>query len=473
MSQPHRVIPILPPSGVEPFTKIQARRISGRFNRWRWAFVALTQLAFYGLPWLSLNGRQALLFDLEARRFYLFSAVLYPQDLIYLTLLLVISALLLFYATTLAGRVWCGFSCPQTVYTELFVWLERRFEGDRAARLRLDAAPWGAPKLLKRGGKHLAWGSLSLWTGLTLVGYFTPIRSLLAAMPAGQLGPWEGFWCLFYGLATYANAGFLREKLCQHMCPYGRFQGSLMDARTLVVAYDQARGEPRAARQRADGQATAGQGACVDCGLCVQVCPVGIDIRQGVQAACISCGLCIDACDRMMDKLRAPRGLVRFSSPQALQAGATATQALWQAVWRPRALIYFSLLAAASAALALGLWQRPDLRLDAMRDRSVLAREVGDGEVENLYRLQVMNASERPRQLRLRVEGPAGLLLASPGTLRLGPAQAEVITVALRLDAAAASRHAGAVLPIRFAVSGDAPGDEATASTDSTFLLPR
>lgn len=473
MNSPTRIIPLVPESGISRDPKIQARAVRGLFSRWRWALVWITQLVFYALPWLQINGRQAVLFDLEARRFFLFGAVLYPQDLIYLTALLVFSALLLFFATTVAGRVWCGFACPQTVYTEMFMWLEHRFEGDRLARLRLDESRWNANKLLRRGGKHLAWGALSLWTGLTLVGWFTPIRELMPALAVGALGPWELFWSGFYGLFTYTNAGLLREKVCQHMCPYGRFQGSMMDKNTLIVAYDTRRGEPRGARSRGSDARSKGQGDCVDCTLCVQVCPVGIDIRQGMQAPCISCGLCIDACDSVMDKLRAPHGLVRFATQTELESPVPGQGGLLAHLMRPRVLIYGGLLALAGCALVLGLWLRPTLRVDAVRDRGVLARQVEDGQIENLYRLQLMNASERERSLALSVDGLPGLRLASVPQVRLAPAAAETVTVVLRLDAAQAQALAGRIAPIRFRVNEQAETGSALALTESTFVVPR
>ncbi len=475
-----RVIPIRTESlfQVEPAHTIHARAAKGRFTRLRWLMVWLTQAVFYGLPWLTLDGQPALLFDLEARRFFLFGAVLYPQDMIYLTALLVASALALFLATTLAGRVWCGFSCPQTVYTEIFTWIEQRFEGDRLARIRLDAAPWSAHKLARRGGKHLAWGALGLWTGFTLVGYFTPIRSLALAVPAGALGPWEIFWTLFYGLATYGNAGFLREKVCQHMCPYGRFQGAMLDAHTLNVSYDSQRGEPRGARSRQADAAQLGLGSCVDCTLCVQVCPVGIDIRQGLQAACINCGACVDACDMVMDKLGQARGLIRFASVHELAQPAqrlSSAAKLALHLRRPRVWLYAGLLTLSAGMLAMGLWQRPTLRLDAMRDRSLLAREVEEGQVENLYRVLVMNASNDSRRVRLAVNGVPGLLMLEPASpVWLAPAAAQAVTVRLRLPAEAAQALRGQILPIVFTLQ-QAPGSppEAPAQAGSTFVLPR
>ncbi len=483
----HRVIPLVPIDatsggpGIEPAVKIQARHVSGRHARWRWALVWLTQAIFCGLPWLQWHGRQAVLFDLEARRFFLFDAVLFPQDLIYLAGLLVFSALLLFAATAIAGRVWCGFACPQTVYTEMFMWIEQRTEGDRLARLRLDGSPWNAHKLLRRGGKHAAWAGLSLLTGFSLVAWFTPARSLAAALPSLNLGPWEAFWIMFYSAATYLHAGLLREKVCQHACPYGRFQGSMLDSKTLVVAYDVARGEPRGARGRGEQAHQAAQakglGDCVDCTLCVQVCPVGIDIRQGLQAACISCGLCIDACDQVMDKLGAPRGLVRFGAMQAdagHHAPGASTDGWRAAMARPRVLVYGTALLLLAAAMAWGWAQRPTLRLNAIRDRSVLARQVEDGAVENIYRLQVMNASLQSHALRLHALSGHGdqaqaLQLTHRGSLSIEPAGATTLVVTVRMDAAQAQQHPRSrPIPIRFVVDDASVGAAAEATT--TFL---
>lgn len=467
-----RIIPIVPAVSVSNEDKIQVRSISGRFSRWRWAMVWITQLVFYGLPWLMMNGRQAVLFDLQADRFFLFGAVLYPQDLIYLTGLLVISALLLFFVTALAGRLWCGFACPQTVYTEVFLWIEHRLEGNRQARLRLDRSPWSIDKLLRRGGKYLVWAVLSVWTGFTLVGYFTPIHALAQAVPH-ELGPWETFWILFYGLATFGNAGFLREKVCQHMCPYGRFQGSLMDASTLNVAYDAHRGEPRSSRPRGTDPATQGSGACVDCTLCVQVCPVGIDIRQGLQAACIGCGLCIDACNQVMDKLGSPRGLIRLASAQELASPSAQPTALRNHLARHRVLIYAGLLVLVTVLTATTFAQRSTLRLNVIRDRAILARPVEGGAIENIYRLQIMNARETTRVLTIGVQGLDGLSLATPVEIRLAPAAAQTLPVTVRLDPHQARAMAGQVVPIRFSMTDAARPSGEHADSASTFIIPQ
>jgi cytochrome c oxidase accessory protein FixG len=466
---------------VEPAHTIHPRSVDGRHARWRLALLALTQAVFYGVPWLQVGGQPAVLFDLEQRRFFLFGAVLFPQDLIWLALLLIVSALLLFFATALLGRVWCGFACPQTVYTALFTWIEHRCEGDRLARQRLDAAPWTLSKLRRRGLKHALWAAVSLWTGLTLVGWFTPMRELVPAALHAQLGPWEAFWTLFYGLATWGNAGFLREKVCQHMCPYARFQGSLMDAHTLNVSYDPRRGEPR-------GRVSQAQGACVDCTLCVQVCPAGIDIRQGLQSACINCGLCVDACDTVMDKLAQPRGLIRFESLHTLAqpapvTGWAAPGGLWRrvlrALRRPRVLLYGGLLGVSVCTLVIGLAQRSTLRVDAMRDRSVMAREVlddvGQPQVENVYRLLVMNASAQARTVHVSATSAAAgaLTVVDAAPVPLAPAEARHLTVRLRAPLTALQAAGGApgsALPITLQVRDGATD---VATTPSTLWLPR
>lgn len=466
-----RIIPIQPVPILATGEKIQVRSITGVFTRWRWAMVWVTQLAYYGLPWLSWNNRQAVLFDLQADRFFLFGAVLYPQDLIYLAGLLVLSALLLFFATTLAGRVWCGFACPQTVYTALFQWIERRAEGDRQARLRLDRSPWTAEKVARRGGKHLAWALLALWTGFTLVGYFTPIRELALAVPY-QLGPWEVFWIGFYGLATYGNAGFLRESVCLHMCPYGRFQGSLMDQHTLNVAYDHRRGEPRRAGTDQDTRNKSG-GHCIDCTLCVQVCPTGIDIRHGLQAACIGCGLCIDACNQVMDKIEAPRGLIRMASLLELDGAMAAPGVLLKRFWRPRVVVYGTLLLIAAGAVATAFLSRDDLRLNVVRDRSVMARTVDQGAVENAYTLLLMNATDRVQSLEVAIDPASGVHLLNPPAVVLQPAQASTLTVTARMPHEIAALRAGEIIDIHFQVSEPEHPSIKRVRERSTFIVPR
>ena len=455
----------------EKQAKVYPRSVSGRFARWRWALVWLTQGVFYGLPWLRWNGRQAVLFDLDAPRFYIFGLVLQPQDLIFLAALLVIAALALFFFTAVAGRLWCGYACPQTVYTEIFLWLERRTEGDRTARIRLDAAPWSPRKLLRKGGKHLAWALVALVTGFTFVGYFIPIRDLFAQALAASLSPWATFWVLFYALATYGNAGWMREQICKYMCPYARFQSTLLDADSLVIAYDQRRGEARGPRSRRADPRALGLGDCVDCTLCVQVCPTGIDIRSGLQNECIGCAACIDVCDDVMGRIGYRPGLIRYATANGVAQGWTRAQML-RRLWRPRVLIYGALLVAAGTVFTLGIAWRSPVAMDVMRDRGVLARLGSDGRIENVYRVQLINRSEREGQYQLGVEGPAGLAVDGTAPWHLMPGEVRAFTARLSLPAEAASALTSGPQPIVLTLSS-ADGAAPLLRERSTFLIPR
>ena len=452
-------------------SKIYARSVSGWFNRWRWGMVWLTQLVFYGFPWLPLNGRQALLFDLVDRRFYIFNLVLYPQDLIYLTGLLVISALSLFLFTAVAGRLWCGYTCPQTVYTEIFMWVERKIEGDRIARMRLDKSPWSLQKFARKSAKQAAWIAIGLWTGFTFVGYFTPIRELAGAVTSLSLGPWESFWVLFYGFATYGNAGFMREQVCKYMCPYARFQSAMFDRDTLIVTYDEARGEGRGSRPRSDTPVqyhAKGLGDCIDCNLCVQVCPTGIDIRKGLQYECISCAACIDVCDGVMDKMHYPRGLIRNSTQNGVEQKLTRA-AMFQRVLRPRILIYTSVLVLVSAGLLWSLLSRASFRVDVVRDRGSIGRMVGQGQVENVYRLQIMNATEQEQRYVMTVAGIEGARIVSDADVVLEAASSRWVAVRVQVppDAAAPGSH-----PMTFSIKTQGSSAEEVIEK-SVFLVPR
>jgi cytochrome c oxidase accessory protein FixG len=446
--------------------KIYPRTVTGLFARWRWLMVVITQLVFYGLPWLEWGQRQAVLFDLGARRFYILGVVLYPQDFIYLTALLVISALSLFLFTAVAGRLWCGYACPQTVYSEMFMWIERQVEGDRSARMRLDGSPLSLEKLVKKWYKHILWIGVAMWTGFTFVGYFTPIRELGMEFFLGRMSSWEVFWVFFYGFATYGNAGFMREQVCKYMCPYARFQSAMFDKDTLTVTYDAQRGEPRAGRSRQADTTALNLGACVDCTLCVQVCPTGIDIRQGLQYECIGCGACADVCDTVMDKMGYARGLVKYSTQHALQQGWTQAQVL-RRVFRPRVLIYTGILLAIVLAVSLSLAWRKPFKVDVVRDRASLARMVAGGQIENNYRLQVMNAAEHEQSFVLSAEGITGLQLITDTQVVVASAESKWVSVRLQVpyDAAAPGSH-----PIHFHISS-ATGEQLVEK--SVFLVPR
>jgi cytochrome c oxidase accessory protein FixG len=483
---PRKVVPIAPvapePAATDDSTqemislyaahkKIYPRSVQGIFAYWRWILVFFTQIIFYGLPWLEWGQRQAVLFDLGSRRFYIFGFVLYPQDFIYLTAILVISAFSLFLFTAVAGRLWCGFACPQTVYSEIFLWVERKIEGDRTARMRLDAADMSLEKLFKKVYKHFVWIGIAIWTGFTFVGYFTPIRELGMEFFTGSMGSWEIFWVFFYGFATYGNAGFMREQVCKYMCPYARFQSAMFDRDTLIVTYDEARGEPRGARSKKADPKALGLGSCVDCSLCVQVCPTGIDIRKGLQYECIGCGACADVCDTVMEKVGYPKGLIKFSTQNAMSGGWSREQT-WRRVLRPRVLLYTGILLVVTLALLSSLALRKPFKVDVVRDRAALARIVSGGQIENVYRLQVMNAAEKPLNFKIEAQGLPGLQVVTETDVKVEGTESRWISVRLQLpyDAAQPGSH-----PIHFHIRSYEEGQAVVGelSEKSVFLVPR
>jgi cytochrome c oxidase accessory protein FixG len=457
MNAPEQIIKMYAPR-----EEIYPRETSGRYASLRWICVWLTQLAFYGLPWLSWNGRQAMLFDLGARKFYIFGLVLWPQDFIYLAALLILCAYLLFLVTAIAGRVWCGFACPQTVYTEIFLWIERKIEGPRSARMRLAKEKWSANKLSRKTAKHLAWGAVALWTGYTFVGYFTPIKSLAQEALHLSFGPWEWFWVLFYGFATYGNAGWMREQVCKYMCPYARFQSSMFDRDTLIVTYDAKRGEPRGPLSNKEA------GSCIDCSMCVQVCPTGIDIRKGLQYECIGCAACVDACNGVMDKISQPRGLIRYSTDHALAEGYTARQIRKHAL-RPRVLVYSAILLLIASAVGTALWLRTPLKMDVIRDRGAMGREVDGGMIENVYRLQIMNTSEQGHTYRIRASGLDTLELITADQVTLSGTETRAVPVRLRTVYGAGNKGSN---KIAFELTAlDDP--RLTVKEKAVFIVPR
>ena len=442
-----RVIEIKPVT--DPNAKVYPRSISGRFQNWRVIFVWLTQIVYYGLCWLPWNDRQAVLFDLEQRRFYFFDFVFWPQDAIYLTMLLLLSALALFLFTAVAGRLWCGYACPQTVYIEIFLWVEKWIEGDRPQRIKLDAAPNSPQKLAKKTLKHGIWLVISLWTGLTFVGYFTPIRDLLASIGLGTIGAWEIFWVLFYGFATYGMAGFLREHMCKYICPYAQFQFVMFDRDTLIIAYDAERGDPRGSRpKKMTDHRAAGLGDCIDCTLCVQVCPTGIDIRDGLQLECIGCAACVDACDQVMDKMNYPRGLIRYSTENAVENHYQRPEIIRRAV-RFRVLVYLVAFLTISGVTAWSLATKVPLKVGVQKDRAVLYRESDDGAIENTFQMHLTNASELPRTFRIQVAGIPGIRLHGASATSVEGAAMQDLSLSVRVppEAVASGSH-----PITFEV---------------------
>ncbi|MFA6310439.1 MAG: cytochrome c oxidase accessory protein CcoG [Sterolibacterium sp.] len=451
----------------EVHKKIYPRSVTGWFANWRWALVWLTQLLFYGLCWLPWNGRQAVLFDLVERKFYIFGLIFWPQDVIYLSVLLIIAAYGLFLFTAIGGRLFCGYACPQTVYTEIFVWIEEKIEGSRSTRMKLDRQPMNARKLALKTAKNAVWIAFAFWTGFTFVGYFTPIRTLSLSVLNFSLGPWETFWVVFYGFATYGNAGYMREQVCKYMCPYARFQSVMFDPDTLIVTYDSERGEPRGARSKKLDHKDAGKGDCVDCGICVQVCPTGIDIRKGLQYECIGCSACVDACDQVMDKMQYPRGLIRYSTEHAIEEHWGRKEILAHLI-RPRIVIYGAILACIVIAGAYGIATRLPLKVDVIRDRNSLSREVDNGLIENLYRLQIMNVSEAKHSYAISVSGLDGIDIASERTVEVPAAGARVVLVPVRVPPESGKKGSN-----RIYFDVKAVGDENVAVHEkATFLMP-
>ena len=441
--------------------KVYPRETSGRFSRLRviaaWVLLGL----FYVLPWINFGGHQIVLFDMVNRQFHIVGLTLWPQDLFILSLLLAMAALSLFFFTALAGRLWCGYACPQTVWTEVFLWMERVTEGKRNKRMKLDKGPWTREKVARKSAKQFLWISFALWTGFTFVGFFVPIRDLGPRVVSFDLGGWESFWLLFYGLATYGNAGYLREQVCKYMCPYARFQSAMFDDNSLVISYDVERGEPRGGRRRDADYKAMGLGDCIDCLACVQVCPTGIDIRDGLQIECIACAACIDVCDQVMDKMDYPRGLIRYTTENDLQGRPSR-------ILRPRIFIYVFALLALATLIGVILTGREPLIADVLRDRTALYRVV-DAELENSYSLKLTNRSDVDMVLDISVSGLAGIRLVEPSRpVLVEPGQTADVPLTLAVPLAAADPGMQAII-IRAADSAR----QRETVVETRFYIPR
>jgi cytochrome c oxidase accessory protein FixG len=441
--------------------KIYPREIQGRFQQLRvyavWALLGI----YYVLPWIPWGGRQAVLFDLPARKFHIFGLTLWPQDFFFLTWLLIIAALALFFFTALAGRLFCGYACPQTVWTETFLWMERWVEGSRSQQMKLAKAPWTFEKVWRKGLKQFLWIAFALWTGFTFVGYFTPITELAGKVTSFSTGPWETFWVLFYGGATYFNAGFMREQVCKYMCPYARFQSAMFDNDTLIITYDETRGEPRGARKKGTDHKARGLGDCVDCTMCVQVCPTGIDIRKGLQYECIACAACIDACDEVMDKVGYPKGLIRYDTQHGVEGKR-------KRVLRPRTLVYGTLIALLAIGFGVTLSNRNVVGVDVIRDRNALFRERPDGMIENVYNVKILNKDAAEHEFTISAAGLPGLQIDyGRPTVDVGPGQVQSVPVRIRVPRSELKGGADISVTIRTA---DPQALEATGK--ARFLAP-
>lgn len=396
-------------------SKIHPREVEGLFVKLRYLSLFVLLGMYYLLPWISINEQQIVLFDLPARKFYIFGWVFWPQDFIYLSLLLICAAFSLFLFTALAGRLWCGYACPQTVWTEVFLWIERKVEGTRSQQIKLDKAKNSFKKIQLKAIKHTIWVLFALLTGFTFVGFFTPIRELTTAIQGLNLGPWEAFWLFFYSFATYANAGWLREQVCLYMCPYARFQSVMLDKDTLVISYDALRGEPRGGRKKGVDFAEKGLGSCIDCNLCVQVCPTGIDIRNGLQYECIGCAACIDVCDDVMEKMSYPKGLITYTTENKLEGQPSR-------ILRPRIIVYITLLVAILSGVIYSIETRDSVALNVLRDRNSLYRENPDGSITNSYTIKVLNMDKVDHHYAFNVSGIDGIdsSISEPILVRAG-----------------------------------------------------
>lgn len=441
-------------------TLIHTRSFTGLFRTLRVFGAGFLFVAFFGAVWLNWSGRQAVLWDLAQSKFHIFGATFWPQDFILLSALLIICAFGLFAITVFAGRVWCGYTCPQSSFTWLFMWCEKVTEGERNQRIKLQAAPWSLNKLARRSAKHTLWLGISVLTGLTFVGYFTPIRPLATELLTWQMGGVSLFWVLFFTAATYLNAGWLREAVCMHMCPYARFQSVMFDKDTLTISYDAARGEQRGPRKREARPADLGLGDCIDCQLCVQVCPTGIDIRDGLQMECIGCAACVDACDSIMDKMGYARGLVRYTSEHQLQGGKTH-------LLRPRLIGYSAVLLVMIAALVVALMQRPMVSLDVTKDRG-LFRENSQGLIENIYSLKVINKTQQRQQYRVELVEANGFQLQGKTELSLAPGEIVDVPVSVTL---LADKPASSSQTLRFKVT-DVDEPWVYSAAESRFVAP-
>ncbi len=384
--------------------KIYPREVHGLFAALRTMGVTTLLGLYYITPWLQWDERQAVLFDLPERKFYILNMVFWPQDFFYLALLLIVAALSLFFVTALAGRVWCGYACPQTVWTEAFLWIERKVEGSRPQQMKLDKSPNSLRKIRIKATKHFLWIAFALFTGLTFVGYFSSIRELAVNFLTFNTGPWETFWIYFYGLATYGNAGWLREQVCLYMCPYARFQSAMFDHDTMIISFDESRGLPMGPRKKTVDKVEAGLGDCIDCTICVQVCPTGIDIRDGLQYQCIGCAACIDACDDVMDKMGYERGLIRYTTENSLKGQHTH-------ILRPRVIVYGLILIGITVGAFYSILNRMPIGLDVIRDRNSLYRETSDGLIENVYIIKLLNMDKQDHIYTLTAEGIPDLIL--------------------------------------------------------------
>ena len=455
----------IPVHQVEPdkdSDKIYVRSATGFYQKIRtvslWALMGL----YFAICWIQVDGRPMIHFDLPDRQFHLFGATFWPQDFFILTLLLIICAFGLFFITTLFGRIWCGYTCPQTAWTFIFMWLEEKVEGSRNQRMKLDRKGSLQQWLPRKALKHALWLAVAFWTGVTFVGYFYPIRELVPDVFTLNVSTaWAGFWIGFFTLATYLNAGWLREKVCLYMCPYARFQSVMFSPETRTVTYDFNRGEPRGPRKKDADREELGLGDCIDCGICVQVCPTGIDIRDGLQYECINCGLCVDACNEVMDKMGYPQGLIRYATETEVESGKARH---W---FQPRTIGYGFAMGLMIAAAAWMLTSRAAVELEVTRDRGGLYQTGRGGTIENSYTLKITNRQTEAQTYQVTPLGPEGIELLDPIETRVGALASRTLPAVVLIPR---NSLGDVTTPVEFRV--EAARGDASTTTETTFIGP-
>ncbi|NTS76827.1 cytochrome c oxidase accessory protein CcoG [Catenovulum sp. SM1970] len=408
-------------------SRIYVRAVEGIYQKLRQRIGFIFMALFMVMPWLQYNDRQALLFDIEQQQFHIFSMTLWPQDLTILVFIFIIAAFALFVVTTFLGRVWCGYTCPQTVWTFIFMWFEEKLEGSRHQRMKLDKQPNDFNKVWRKTAKHASWIGFSLFTSLTFIGYFTPIDKLFVDFLTFNSTFWYAFWVLFFTFCTYGNAGWMREIMCTHICPYARFQSAMFDKDTFTVSYDANRGENRGPRGRKQDPKDLGLGDCIDCNLCVQVCPTGIDIRNGLQYECINCGACIDACDGVMEKMRYEKGLISYTTEHALEGKPTK-------LFRSKLMGYLVILTVMTAGLIYNIASRVPFELDILRDRGQLYRETFTGEIENTYTLKILNKSQQEAVFTLSTRELPEAKWLGDNAIKVAPGHVTTLPISLVVD---------------------------------------
>ncbi len=428
-----------------PSNQIYVRKSKGNFQKLRRYGAWFLLLLFCITPWISYNDHQAILMDFGQQQFSFFATTLFPQDLTLLAVFFIIAAFGLFFLTTFLGRVWCGYLCPQTVWTFMYIWFEEKLEGSANKRRKQDQLPLTTNLALRKTAKHVSWFAIALATGFTFTGYFFPIRELVSGFFSLNATFWPVFWVLFFAVCTYINAGWMRSIVCIHMCPYARFQSAMFDKDTYIVGYDTERGESRGPRPRKKDHKAMGLGDCIDCNLCVQVCPTGIDIRDGLQYECINCGACIDVCNETMDKMGYPKDLISYTSEHKLEGTHTS-------VLRPKLIDYGAILLIMIGLFITQIATVSPMGLDVLRDRTQMYRINNEGLVENTYTLKVFNKTQQKQIYQLSVTGLSESKWYGPQTISVQPGEMRSLPISLGAESSSLEKP---ITSIEFILKND------------------